>query len=231
MLNSIIGSLIKYARGRELGTLGGIPPRRALIQIIRRGGVPLLRGMVRRLALGRVSGPLFIGRGVRILAGSQLMIGRSVFIGDFSYINCYSRNGVTLGSGVTIREFAWLQLTSNLDEPGDRIEIGNQTYIGPRSTLGAAAPLLIGRRCQIGANVSFIAESHLFERDREIYAQGVSRKGITIGDDCWIGNNAIVLDGVEIGSGSVIGAGAVVTKSIPASSVAVGAPARVIRSR
>jgi acetyltransferase-like isoleucine patch superfamily enzyme len=160
-----------------------------------------------------------------------LTAGRGVFIGDFSYINCYSRNGVTLGDRVTIREFAWLQLTSNLDEPGDRIEIGSQTYIGPRSTLGAAAPLLIGQRCQIGANVSFVAESHLFDGDQEIYAQGVSRKGIKIGDDCWIGNNVIVLDGVDIGSGTVIGAGAVVTKSIPSGSVAVGSPARVIRSR
>ncbi len=181
--------------------------------------------------MGRVEGPLFIGRGVRILAGSQLTTGRSVFIGDYSYINCYSRHGVRLGNGVTIREFAWLQLTSGLDEPGDRIEIGHETYIGPRATLGAAAPLLIGRRCQIGANVSFVAESHLFEGSGEIYQQGVSRRGITVGDDCWIGNNAIVLDGVEIGDGTVIGAGAVVTKSIPARSVAVGNPARVIRSR
>ena len=222
---------MKYARGRDLGTLGGVPARRALTQIVRRGALPLLRGSVRRILLGRIEGPLFIGRGVRILSGSQLTAGRGVFIGDYSYINCYSQNGVRLGHRVTIREFAWLQLTSGLDEPGDRIEIGNETYIGPRSTLGAAAPLVIGKRCQIGANVSFVAEGHLFAGDRDIYKQGVTRKGIKIGDDCWIGNNVVVLDGVEIGSGTVIGAGAVVTESIPDRCIAFGVPAKVKRAR
>jgi acetyltransferase-like isoleucine patch superfamily enzyme len=231
VFDRILRLVVKYARGRELGALGGIAPRRALVQIIRRGAAPLLRGAIVRLWLGKATGPLFIGRNVRILAGSQLTTGRSVFIGDFSYINCYSLNGVRLGNGVTLREFAWLQLTSDLDEPGDRVEIGDGTYIGPRSTLGAAAPLIIGNRCQVGANVSFIAESHLFAAGREIYGQGVSRRGISVGDDCWIGNNVIILDGVEIGEGTVIGAGAVVTKSIPPKCIAVGMPARVIRSR
>jgi acetyltransferase-like isoleucine patch superfamily enzyme len=223
--------LIRYARGRELGDLGNLPASGAVIQIFRRGALPLLRGMLRRIIMRRVEWPFFVGRGVRILSGSQLVAGRSVFIGDYSYINCYSRRGVRLGNNVTIREFAWLQLTSSLDEPGDVIEIGNETYIGPRSTLGAAAPLRIGNRCQIGANVSFVAESHLLEGSLPIFLQGVNRKGITIGEDCWIGNNAVVLDGVEIGDGSVIGAGAIVTKSIPARSIAVGVPARVVRSR
>jgi acetyltransferase-like isoleucine patch superfamily enzyme len=52
-----------------------------------------------------------------------------------------------------------------------------------------------------------------------------------IEDDCWLGDGVKVLDGVTIGRGSVIGAGAVVTKDIPPFSVAVGVPARVIKSR
>jgi acetyltransferase-like isoleucine patch superfamily enzyme len=231
MLDTMTRALVRYARGKELGHLGGIPAERALIQMVRRGGLPFVRGAIRRLALGKTQGPLFIGRGVRILAGAQLSTGRSVFIGDYSYINCYSQRGVRLGNNVTLREFAWLQLTSRLDAPGESIEIGDNTYIGPRSTLGAAAPLRIGSRCQIGANVSFVAEAHLFEGDQQIFDQGVSRRGITVGDDCWFGNNAVVLDGVEIGHGSVVGAGAVVTKSIPPKSVAVGVPARVVRTR
>src|SRR5882762_6722944 len=127
-IDKLVRSLMKYARKRELGGLGGIPAQRALFQIIRRGALPLARGSLRRIFFGSVRGPLFIGRGVRILAGYQLSTGRSVFIGDYSYINCYSLRGVHLGDGVTIREFAWLQLTSGLDEPGDRIDIGEQTY-------------------------------------------------------------------------------------------------------
>jgi acetyltransferase-like isoleucine patch superfamily enzyme len=231
MLDKLTRALLRHARGRELGDLGGVLPQRALWLLLRRGVLPLLRGTARRAFLRNVEGPLFIGRGVRILSGSLLSVGRGVFIGDYSYINCYSVRGVKLGHHVTIREFGWLQLTSRLDAPGDTIEIGDNTYIGPRVTLGAAAPLRIGNDCQIGANVSFIAESHRFEGTEEINMQGVNRRGITIGDDCWIGNNAIILDGVEVGTGTVIGAGTVVTKSLPPRSVAVGVPARVIRSR
>ncbi|MCX7595635.1 MAG: acyltransferase, partial [Fischerella sp.] len=61
--------------------------------------------------------------------------------------------------------------------------------------------------------------------------QGVTCKGIIIEDDCWLGHGVTVLDGVTIGKGSVIGAGAVVTKDIPPYSVAVGIPAKVVKSR
>lgn len=54
-------------------------------------------------------------------------------------------------------------------------------------------------------------------------------KPITIGDNCWLGGNVIVLPGVNIGSGSVIGAGSVVTHDIPPSSLAYGNPAKVVR--
>lgn len=52
---------------------------------------------------------------------------------------------------------------------------------------------------------------------------------ITIGDDCWIGGNVIILPGITIGRGTTIGAGSVVTKDIPEECVAVGNPCRVIK--
>lgn len=64
-----------------------------------------------------------------------------------------------------------------------------------------------------------------------IREQGVTREGIIIEDDCWLGSGVKVLDGVTIGKGCVIGANSVVTKDIPPYSVAVGAPARVIKKR
>lgn len=55
-------------------------------------------------------------------------------------------------------------------------------------------------------------------------------KPITIGDNCWLGGGVIVCPGVRIGDGAIIGAGSVVTRDIPANSVAVGNPARVTRT-
>jgi acetyltransferase-like isoleucine patch superfamily enzyme len=84
----------------------------------------------------------------------------------------------------------------------------------------------------MGQHVGFHPENHEFDRiDIPIREQGTTRQGITIEDDVWVGSNAIFLDGAHVGRGSVIGAGSVVRGNIPPYSIAVGVPARVIRSR
>ena len=87
----------------------------------------------------------------------------------------------------------------------------------------------IGDRVMFGPSVSIFAATHETEvqsrRDNIEYAREVR-----IGNDCWIGGNVTILPGVVIGNGCTIGAGSVVTKSIPAYSVAIGSPARVVKS-
>lgn len=229
--NIFISFVIRIVRGRSVSTFGGVSTSTALIYVIQRGLIPFLRGFICKPLLCRSSGLLFIGAGVRLLTPKLLSVGKNVYIGDYCHFNCYSTGGVNLGDQVTIREFGWVQLTSHLEDPGGSINIGSQTYIGPRVILGAAADLRIGSKCQIGANVSFVAESHKFDSGSEIFEQGVTRKGIVVGNDCWIGNNVTILDGVSVGDGAVIGAGSVVIHDIPSYSVAVGVPARIIKNR
>jgi acetyltransferase-like isoleucine patch superfamily enzyme len=84
----------------------------------------------------------------------------------------------------------------------------------------------------MGQHVGFHPENHNFDRtDIPIREQGTTRLGITIEDDVWVGSNAIFLDGAHVGKGCVIGAGSVVRGNIPAYSIAVGVPAKVVRSR
>lgn len=79
-----------------------------------------------------------------------------------------------------------------------------------------------------GPNVSLLSATH--ETDVRSRRDGIEfAKPITIGDDCWIGGHVVVLPGVTIGEGCTIGAGSVVTKDIPAWSVAIGTPARVVK--
>lgn len=173
----------------------------------------------------------FLGKGVSIIGSKRLKTGKNVYIGNYSYLNCICNDMVVFEDNVTLREYGWIQITSNLNEPGSGLLIKRDTYIGPRAHLGAAAPVTIGEGCQIGAGFTISAENHVYADQEKISSQGVSRKGIEIGNDCWIGNNVIVLDGVHIGKGAVVGAGSVVTKSIPEFSVAVGNPCRVIKTR
>ena len=84
----------------------------------------------------------------------------------------------------------------------------------------------------IASHSGIYANNHNFaDPNRPICQQGNSYKGIVIEEDSWLGSGVRVLDGVTIGRGSVVGSGAVVTKSLPPYSIAVGVPAKVIGRR
>lgn len=231
MITKMMCNLLFVTRNKEIKLDSAFSVHDLVAYAFNKGGMSVLRGILAKCFLNSSSGLFFVGKSTRILHKKHLSVGKNCYIGDFGYLNCISRNGVKLGDNVTIREYAWLQLTSNLSAPGEGIVIGDGTYIGPRVILGAGASLSIGKRCQIGAGVNFIAENHNFAGGEDIFNQGVSRKGINIGDDCWIGNNVVILDGVTIGKGVVIGAGAIVTKDFPDNVVILGNPARVLKTR
>jgi len=112
---------------------------------------------------------------------------------------------------------------------GSYISVGANTFVNYNLTALDVAAITIGSDCQIGPNVQLLTPTHPVEpTPRRDKLEGA--RPIVIGDNVWIGGGAIVLPGVTIGDNSVIGAGAVVTRDVPANVVAVGNPARVIRS-
>jgi maltose O-acetyltransferase len=112
---------------------------------------------------------------------------------------------------------------------GENIHIGARTFVNYNLTALDVARITIGEDCQIGPNVQLLTPTHPIDpqprRDKLEAAEP-----IVLEDNVWLGGGVIVCPGVTIGENSVIGAGAVVTKDIPANVVAVGNPARVIRS-
>ncbi len=198
----------------------------------RSGGAARVRGALSSWRLGSCGGRFFLGRRTRLVFAGHIHAGRDVLIGDDCYVNGYAERGVRLGNHVRIREGGWIQATSTLDQPGVGLVIGEHSYIGPRCLLGAGGGITIGRHVTFGAGVHVLAENHVFaDAARLIEDQGVTRAGVTIEDDVWIGNQAVVLDGVRVGRGAVVGAGAVVTRDLPEYAVATGNPARVISYR
>lgn len=112
---------------------------------------------------------------------------------------------------------------------GTYVHIGARTFINFGLTALDVAPITIGDDCLIGPNVQLLTPTHPVEpQPRRDKLEGA--QPITICDNVWLGGGVIVCPGVTIGENSVIGAGSVVTRDIPANVVAVGNPARVVRS-
>ena len=85
---------------------------------------------------------------------------------------------------------------------------------------------------RIAASSTIVPSNHIFvDKDTFIYKQGLSKKGIVLEDDVWIGSGVRVLDGTTIKKGCVIGANSVVTKSTNTYGVYVGVPAKLIKYR
>ena len=112
---------------------------------------------------------------------------------------------------------------------GYNIHIGDRLFANLGLTILDVCEVRIGDDVQIGPNVQLLGATHpLNPLDRKRMWEG--GLPITIEDNVWLGGGAIIMPGVRVGHDSVIGAGAVVTKDVPALSVAVGSPARVIRT-
>jgi acetyltransferase-like isoleucine patch superfamily enzyme len=112
------------------------------------------------------------------------------------------------------------------------VHIGSQSTLNPYSILYGHGGLDIGDGVRIAAHTVVIPANHKFRsRQSPIWKQGLSKEGVQIKDDVWIGANCTILDGVTIGEGSIVAAGAVVTNSVPSYTVVAGVPAEQIASR
>jgi acetyltransferase-like isoleucine patch superfamily enzyme len=108
----------------------------------------------------------------------------------------------------------------------EKLRLGSDVDIGEYVVIRASGGVSIGDRVLIATGAAVVSTGHPVAPPR--FRQVIS-KPIAIGDDVWIGANAVVLPGVAIGSGSVVAAGAVVTRDVPALCVVAGVPARIIR--
>ncbi|WP_320164472.1 acyltransferase [uncultured Trichococcus sp.] len=115
---------------------------------------------------------------------------------------------------------------------GGFIRIGDNCSINSFCHINGNGGTTIGNNVRIAAGCVIIPANHKFEDPYvPITFQGETQKGVIVCDDVWIGAGVTILDGVKIGKGSVIGAGSVVNRPIPAMSVAVGVPAKIVKKR
>lgn len=191
------------------------------INIYFRTLVKILRGRVYRIFLKEAHGLFLVGKKVQISHGKHICCGKNVKFEDYSEIHGLCSEGLIFGDNVTISRGVMIRPSSYYGgDLGVGLTMGAHSSIGPYGYVGCSGRITIGKNVMFGPKCSLFAENHVFsDANKTIKSQGVQQKGITIEDDCWIGSNVTILDGVTIGKGSIIGAGTLVTKDVPAGSV------------
>ncbi|MFA6204145.1 MAG: acyltransferase [Gallionella sp.] len=175
---------------------------------------------------------VFLGPAVELKNRRMIHFGRGVTLGRSVMIDGLSIEGIVIGDGSSIGPYGMIRATGVLSSVGVGFKLGSNSSMDAFAFVGASGGVVVGSNVIMGQKVSFHSENHLYDRlDVPIRHQGTTRQGIVVEDDCWIGSNVTFLDGAHVASGCVIGAGSVVRGYIPANSIAVGVPARVIKSR
>jgi acetyltransferase-like isoleucine patch superfamily enzyme len=173
------------------------------------------------------------GSNVYISPFSSLRNPGKIFLGHNVVLEQHCRlwaNGkearIAVGENTTICPYALLKCNRG------KIVLGKGCSVNDYSILYGYGGITIGDDVHIAAHTVIVASEHDYRLlGRENFSDDVQGKGIVIEDHVWIGANVVILDGVRIGTGSVIGAGAVVSGDVPADSIAAGVPARVIKKR
>lgn len=170
------------------------------------------------------------GRNMTIRHPKKIEIGDNVIFDDYSVIDAKGENngGIIFGENVLIGR------NTSISCKGGDIEIGACSNIGPNNIIISESSIKIGRFVFTSGQMYMIAGgTHSFERrDIPIWRQpSISKGGITVGDDVWIGAQCTILDGVHIGTGAIIGAASLVHKRIKPYSVNLGVPAEFVKMR
>ena len=149
---------------------------------------------------------------------------------------CFVHRGVQFeiarGAAVHLGRWSWIGRGCKIRAHEGQVRVGAKTALGQECTITAFQQVSIGRECVIADRAMFIDFDHCTaEVERSIRQQGIYKRDVKVGSNCWIGYGACILRGVTIGDNCVIGTNTVVTKDIPANAVAAGTPAKILRMR
>lgn len=195
-------------------------------------GLMVLRGLYHKLLFKKSMGMVFIGKKVKIRSHKNIRCGYGLTIEDGCFINALSRGGIEIGNNFSLGRNSMIECTGVIRELGEKLTIGNNVGIAANAFIAMRGNINIGDNTIFGPSLSIHAENHVFkELEKPIRLQGATRKGVSIGKNCWIGSNVTILDGVHIGNNVVVAAGAVVNKNIPDNCIVGGVPAKVLKNR
>jgi acetyltransferase-like isoleucine patch superfamily enzyme len=188
-----------------------------------------LRSKLYRGLFASAGAKLLIGRNVTFRHLKKIHLGNNVIIDD----NCVIDAKGTSNQGITIEDGVYVGRNTIVYCKNGDILLKEGANISSNCTVFSSNHLTLGAGTMVGAYCYFLSGGEYDYRDATPFAEqsGMETKGeLTIGNNCWLGARVTVLDAASIGDHSVIGAGAVVAEPVPADSLAVGVPARVVKS-
>ena len=195
--------------------------------------LPGALGLVLRKALypsllGSCGRNVVFGQNVVLRHPHKIHIGDNVVFDDNCLVDAKgtSNTGIRVGSGVFVGRNTILSCKN-----GD-IDLADDVNVGFNCEVFSASRVSIGKGALLAAYTYVIGGDHDFsDPSKSILEQGRKSDGVSIGAGAWLGAGAKVLDGVSIGDNAIVGAGAVVTADVPAGTVVVGIPAKVVSTR
>jgi acetyltransferase-like isoleucine patch superfamily enzyme len=176
----------------------------------------------------RSHGPGWFASIARQLMWARIQLRNCTHLGKWvrvrGRVRVHNEGTIVIGNRVRFRAETAL---SELVTWGDgRIEIGDATTINYGSSISAAGMVHIGNDCLIGTYVNIMDSNFHNESDR---SWSLASEPVTIGDRVWLGNRCVIMQGVTIGDGAIVAACSLVTRDVPANSMVVGVPARVVK--
>lgn len=174
---------------------------------------------------------VFLGRSCSLKNKQNIVFGKNVTIEKHTTIDGFASQKIEIGDGSRIGAYSLITCTSHMSKYGKGIKIGSNTAIGQFSEFGAAGGIQIGNDVIMGSYISFHSENHNFnDTTKLIREQGVTSKGIKLGNNIWVGAKVTFLDGCVVGNNSVVAAGAVVSGIFPDNVIIGGVPAKIIKT-
>jgi acetyltransferase-like isoleucine patch superfamily enzyme len=149
---------------------------------------------------------------------------------------CFVAPDVTLEIGkdatVKLGRWSWIGHGTKIRAHEGTVEIGAKTVLGQECTISSFQHVAIGRECIVADRVMLIDFDHgVVEVERPIRLQGIYKRDVAVGNNCWIGYGACILRGVTVGDNCIVGSNSVVTKDVPDDTVVAGMPAKALRRR
>lgn len=222
MIKTIFQKLLKRS-GKGYTIDPEIPSRLITMTLVKRMKM-LLRGYL------KTGKPVFVGASTKILNSRNISFGKNVTIETHTIIDGFASEKIILGDCVKIGSFSNLNITSHLSKYGKGLKMGHNSAIGDFAHIGASGGIEIGNDVIMGSYISFHSENHNFtDSTKLIRDQGVTSKGIIIGNNIWVGAKVTFLDGCRIGNNCVIAAGSVVNSVFPDNVVIGGVPAKILK--